>query len=660
VALTAARLVWISIGVVLIGLPLLPLPRWVGAEDTGPPWSTHLMAWLLGTIVVGIVAVLAGWLMRDRPVRLPRVRRPAWWIVGACSLAFAVAATMVMQGVFAGNPHLVDEMAHLFHARVFAQGRLAAPAPEPPEFFLLLHTTVRDGAWVSQYPPGHTALLTLGALINAEWVVGPLLGGVSVVLVFLLARGLYGPVTGVLAAFLFAASAWVLVMSGTYMSHVSAVAWSLLAWAAVFGPRRPGPRHWLLAGVALAAVAATRPLDAVAAALPVLAWMTTRRRVVVPGAWMLVGGAPVLAFLAWFNMQLFGGPSTFGYTAMYGAEHGLGFHVDPYGNGYTPLIAVSNAAVALRRLHVYLYELPVPVLTLVAVWAFLARRRRSDAYVAVGVLAAPVLYFFYWHSGFLYGPRFYYAAVPFLVIALARAMRWIWSAARRSTPAYCNLQVAATTAAAVVLLWGWADLLPDRLSAYRQQLPTLKLHPKHALSDAGVAQALVLVPESWSARVIAGLWAQGVSQGLTERAFRRLDTCDLDQMLAEARRHGTRDGALESLIETMIAKTPNPVPPVPGAPDPWVRLRPREGLPEACRRELTRDRDGFTVFANLGWRNDVDLDSGIVFARDLFERNDALLTRYRGWDLWRWAPPPGQPDALPVLVRLNPQRAHTQ
>jgi hypothetical protein len=75
---------------------------------------------------------------------------------------------------------------------------------------------------------------------------------------------------------------------------------------------------------------------------------------------------------------------------------------------------------------------------------------------------------------------------------------------------------------------------------------------------------------------------------------------------------------------------------------------------------LTRDRDGFTVFANLGWRNDVDLDSGIVFARDLFERNDALLTRYRGWDLWRWAPPPGQPDALPVLVRLNPQRAHTQ
>jgi hypothetical protein len=38
-----------------------------------------------------------------------------------------------------------------------------------------------------------------------------------------------------------------------------------------------------------------------------------------------------------------------------------------------------------------------------------------------------------------------------------------------------------------------------------------------------------------------------------------------------------------------------------------------------------------------------------VFARDLNTRNEALLARYPEWEVWRWAPPEGQPDAAPVL-----------
>jgi len=77
-------------------------------------------------------------------------------------------------------------------------------------------------------------------------------------------------------------------------------------------------------------------------------------------------------------------------------------------------------------------------------------------------------------------------------------------------------------------------------------------------------------------------------------------------------------------------------------------------LAPECRAELERDLDGFTVYGNLAWRNPVMLDRGIIFARDRHERNTELFARYPGWDVWRFAPPPGQPNGLPVLLRVTP------
>lgn len=641
-------------GVALVALPLLPIPRWVGASDSGPIWTPYVKSWLMGTLLIGTCGLLIGWLGRRNPARA--VRLPLRLIplpaVLVMAVLFASAAAVVMADVFAGNPHLVDEIAHLFQARVFTTGHLGAPAPQPPEAFLLTHTTIVHGQWVSQYPPGHTLLLAVGMIVHAEWLVNPLLAGVSVVLVFVVARGLYGPKTGLLAALLWSVSAWALFMSGTYMSHVSATAFGLAAWAAVFGPRRPTRRHWLIAGAALAGAIAIRPLDAVAAALPVLVWIGVKRRASA-AVWMGVAGAPILLLLGWYNWKLFGGPFTFGYSVLYGPQHGVGFHIDPYGDPYTPLVALSNAAVAIRRLFIYLYEWPVPVLLCLALWGLFGPRRRADLYVAIGALAPPFLYFFYWHSGYFLGPRFYYGAVPFLVIGLSRSWRWIWALARRYSGPRLNLRVAATVSVAVMIVWGWADLLPTRADVYRTGLKTMKLHPKRALEDAGVEQALVLVPESWSARMIAEYWALGVSQGVMERAFRRLDTCDLYELLLAARQSDVGGEQLDGTIEKMLAAAPTAVSRVVDAPDPWIRLRSRDHLPDPCRRELARDLEGFTLFGNLGWRNAIGLGSGIVFARDLFERNDALLERYPGWDVWRWAPPSGQPDSMPVLERLT-------
>jgi hypothetical protein len=597
------------------------------------------------SLVVGRVAAR----LELRMVTTRVWRSPNWAIVLAVGLGSLSAYAAL--DAFASNPHLIDEVAQLFQGRVFAAGRIAAPVPQPPEFFLVAQTVVTEAGWTSQYPPGQALLLSGGLLLGAEWLVNPILGGLSTILVYAIAGGFYGRRTALAAAIFWAISSWVLFMSATYMNHVGAVFFALAAWAMVWAPRVPNKWHTVGAGLLLGATAATRPLDGVAAAIPVAAWIVLRRRwAIVP--WFVVGGGPVMLLWGYFNWRLYGSPMTLGYTALHGAELGLGFHTDPWGRPYTLLTAVSNLAVAIRRLHVYFFEWPVPSLLPLAVWAVLGRQWSwRDLVIAVGIVAGPIMYFFYWHSGFYPGPRFHYIAAPFIVIGMARGWNAMWRWARRSSRRPIQPHAALATCAVVVLIWGWAGLLPHRWNAYKNQLPSMKLHPEQQLEDE-VQRALVIVPESWGSRIITGLWGLGVPRGLVERAYAKVDACDLHRLTVVARESGMRPEEIAVSLQSLV-EAPTPLPETrPDWPDPGLRLRPGP-IPPECFVEMRRDLEGFTLYSSLAWRNPIGLGAGIVFARDLHERNDLLLVRYAGWPVWRYAPPPEKPQGMPVLTRLD-------
>lgn len=648
------RGLWLTIGAALLALPALPIARWVGAADAGPVWQPHLSTWGTGTVLVLVGGVLAGRLGTKLPaIRVRPWPLPAWGFPAALAVGVTALAAFAMRGAFAGNPHLIDEFAQLFQAKVFAAGRLTAPPPEAPEFFLVAQTFVVEAGWISQYPPGQALLLAVGFVLGAPWLVNPVLGGIGVLLVYRIGLGMYGPKTARSAALLWAMSGWVLFMSATYMNHVGATTLALAAWALTLGTRKPTAWHAAGAGLLLAAVAATRPLDAVIAAVPLGVWMLYRRRWRL-GTWMAAGALPAAVVWGYVNWRTFGAPFALGYTELYGPEHGLGFHMDPWGRPFTPLVALSNLAVAVRRLHIHLFEWPVPALLPLALWAVAARRHGpSNVVLAAGVVAAPVCYSFYWHSGFYPGPRFYYIAAPFLILATARAWRWAWVRATRLPRAPIRWDVALASATVIVFILGTFTLLPSRWAAYRDQLPSLKRHPERALADAGVDHALVLVPESWGSRIVTNLWALGAPPGLVERVFRRADACDLHLLGVEARRTGLDAGHLTDRLEELLRQTVVPAQPVAGWPDPALHMRSRDSIPEACQVEMRRDLEGITLYANLVWRNPVLLDSGIIYARDLFEHNEVLLAQYAGWPVWRYAPPPGEPEAPPVMTQVS-------
>jgi hypothetical protein len=188
---------------------------------------------------------------------------------------------------------------------------------------------------------------------------------------------------------------------------------------------------------------------------------------------------------------------------------------------------------------------------------------------------------------------------------------------------------------------------------YQNFLRTAKLQPERALAEVGVTQALVLVPESWGSRVITGLWAMGAPASLVERVYRRVDACDLYLYVQAARGRSAGVDEVTRDLQQMLRSTEAAVPTLPGSPDPTLRLRPRDDLPEACRVELRRDYTGFTTYGNLGWRNAPGMDTGIVFARDFYEHNAALLEHYIGWEVWRYAPPPDNPSTPPQLRKLR-------
>jgi len=650
------RWLWVAIATALVVLPLPPLAVWSGAPDQGPGWAPHMVSWGIGIFVVVVLAIVAGRLATRGPDRLlPRINIDDRWYVGGLALLVTVASAVASSMVFARNPHLVDEMAQLLHARAFAAGRLALPVPEPAAAFVTAHTWVTEAGWISQYPPGHTVLLTLGLLARAEWLVGPLLSGVGAIAVFFVARGLFGRQVARAAVFLWAASAWVVFMSASYMNHVGAVTFALVGWACIWGPRQVKGWQLFLGGVALACATATRPLDGVAAALPVLVWMARRRWSTI--GWFALGGVPVALAWGYVNWRLHGSPATLGYSVLYGKEHGLGFHIDPWGRPFTPAVALSNAAVAIRRLHLYLFEWPIPAVLPLGIWAACGRHRtEKDLILAVGLITAPFLYFFYWHSGFFLGPRFYYTIAPWLLIGTARAWWWGWSLARRARGRLVRWDIAMAAAAMIVLVWGWAEVFPARVAQYRSELPTFKLHPEQVLRDAGVQRAVVLVPTSWGSRIITDLWAIGVKPGVVERAYRQLDACVLDRVRRRARLDDTSAEAVAQELERLIQARPVAAPQVPLWPDPYLRLDLSIPKPAHCRAEMARDLAGFTTYANLAWRSAVGLEDGIVYARDLFEKNEELLSRYPGWPVWRYAPLDGDPYSLPVMIPPTPTR----
>jgi 4-amino-4-deoxy-L-arabinose transferase-like glycosyltransferase len=360
---------------------------------------------------------------------------PVWLL----SIAAFLLATAMAWGVLGAMPHLEDEHANLFQARVFASGRITADeAAVSPAAFYVPFIVHENGRVFGKYTPGYPLLLALGALIGQPWIINALAAALGVWGVYLLGRDLYSHDVGVLAAALGAVSPMALMLSGTLLAHTTTLAAVTFGAWAFMRARRSGewrPRRFaLLAGGAIGWALISRPWTTVAIALP-LALIAFNdlfnhpRRYFKLYALMLLVCLLVLSIWPIYNWLATGSPTTNTYTLWWPYDR-VGFG-DGYGRldgGHTWERAIQNfnfdfpdlGVTALGWPSIGSVSLAWVVVLLGLAWP---DHNRRDWALLIPPALLVIAHLAYWaRGGGLFGPRYYAEGLPFLWIIAARGL----------------------------------------------------------------------------------------------------------------------------------------------------------------------------------------------------------------------------------------------
>ena len=273
---------------------------------------------------IGMLAMIAAFWLHDRaaaPEETSWRILPRWapWI--AAGVAIASVAMAIRFGIFAAGG--ADGYGYVSQASLWAQGRLVVPDPlaavEPvlgPAVAPLGYLRARTpGAIVPTYPPGLPLAMALALKIagpSAVYYVVPILGGIAVWLTYVLGARVDGPITGLVAAALFAFSPLFVFHTLEPMSDVPATAWWLLAWVLAISPTRWAP---VGAGLAVSAAVLTRP-NLVPLAIVLAAVVAANRPRLPRLALFAAGSVPGCLLVGAINAHLYGSPLASGYGSL--------------------------------------------------------------------------------------------------------------------------------------------------------------------------------------------------------------------------------------------------------------------------------------------------------------------------------------------------------
>ncbi|HEY8173652.1 MAG TPA: glycosyltransferase family 39 protein, partial [Dehalococcoidia bacterium] len=381
---------------------------------------------LLAALTVGLVLVA---LLQFLPVTplFARLRVPVWLpatLAAAVALGAFTIAVRLDYDYLTAMPHVPDELSYIFQAKVFASGHLTATPPDDIKPFTISNPSpivVHDGKWSSIYPFGHPLMLAPGEFIGAPWLIPPLVGMGCVLLVFAVGRRMYGARVGLLAALMLGASPFFLMQASTFMSHNTAAFYLLVSLLfLVYADRRP-VLFPALAGIFLGLIFNTRQLTGAALVPPFALFMLTYP---LPKGRRMTGMKQVAAFAAgalfmlllYFAYRYATTGDAFIRETVQGGDETFGF-----AGGHSVRAGIAHDQTQMALLILVLNKWPVWIgLAFVLLPFVLGTRSRWDWFFLLGTVFLMGAYTLFHYHGVMYGPRFWYEAMPFLVLLAAR------------------------------------------------------------------------------------------------------------------------------------------------------------------------------------------------------------------------------------------------
>jgi len=276
-----------------------------GVEPFAIPVFRHLLLFQDYYALLPFAAILL--LAYAPPVRAAGARVASWCGLHPGAVAALTSAGAALGGwlVYRGEPLSMDEYAMLFQGRVFAEGQLAAQlprelldwviAPWMREFFIVDR---RAASVAAVYWPGFALLLAPFARLGVPWLLNPLLGGATVLVMHRLALELFDDEresAGYVVLFTVASPAVTFNAFSFYSMPAHLLANALFALLLV----RPGAKRAFAAGlVGSFALVLHNPVPHLLFVLPWIGWLAWRRDARRLGA-LLAGYLPLGLALGW-------------------------------------------------------------------------------------------------------------------------------------------------------------------------------------------------------------------------------------------------------------------------------------------------------------------------------------------------------------------------
>jgi hypothetical protein len=367
-----------------------------------------------------------------RPLRLERlVCMGALWVV--------VVAAFLAYFVYQNHPHVPDEVIYMFHARYLAEGRLFIEAPPVPEAFAVYLASMENGRLYASPPAAWAAVLALGYRVGLPWLVNPILGGLNIILAFLLFRRVVGARYARLAVVLLCCSPWFVLMCMNFMMHTLTLCCVLIAALGILRAGESGQARWAwMAGVATGYTSLIRPLDGLLLAGILGLWSLGLggRRLRFSGLAGLVLGTVLVGALALpYNQYFTGSPTRFPLNEYLNKYFGpgrndLGFGPNkglPFGDGMDAFPGhgirdvIANGLLNSVSLNTELHGWACGSLAAILLLIFSGRMSRRDQWMLGAIAATFVGFSTYWFSGGPdFGARYWYLMlVPLLMLTLS-------------------------------------------------------------------------------------------------------------------------------------------------------------------------------------------------------------------------------------------------
>jgi hypothetical protein len=566
---------------------------------------------------------------------------PTWLVVGiSCWLLFITST--VSWKIFGAIPHVGDSVCQIFVAKTFLHGQLwAQPPPTELKPFFFETFLNDDLKWFPEYLPGFSLLMVPFVLIKATWLLNPLLTALTIPLAFWIGKSVADERVGRYTVFAMAFCPFIIFLAGGQMNHPATLFWGCLAVLSVLKLSSTNQRYWgIVAGLSMGMGIITRPLTGLSIALPAMlywlndVWRKSSELNIDRDFWLrqlgfiVLGAAPPLIFLLIYNHATTGNMFVTGYSVVWQGHTTLGFGPSSWGEPHTPCLGLLNTINNLNGLNRYLYEIPIPTLVGLLLYAiFHGFGRKEKGYTFAGkellltiIFTLVAAYFFYFFQDFCYGPRFTYELVVALLIISIIGIRSFISAVESLGHPRTSIRAGIIFYGLLCVILALIFSIPRQISIYRDIYWDISRQVLDEVDHRKIDNAIVFIEDFPSTNRHDKLHTLGLGNRDAWFWARRITDQDLDAALRELG------------LDPEMAWTP-----VPELDKLWLALNKHRGkqpspLEDAPGGKRFTPYDSGLMAMDPHWAS-----NSVIYARDLGKYDQVLIDRFPDRTIWRYA-----------------------